>query len=128
MRRFLINLIFFLVLPFIFWCKCFTPSEDDLLVASNEWQCAIRQEELFDGDDDDCDSDEDNTRNRGGQDFYFYDDDDDDDEIILTKVRNINNCKMKILNILIYRLCKKLLKILFVIHTMMINKKEIQII
>ncbi|XP_020714088.1 uncharacterized protein LOC101456386 isoform X3 [Ceratitis capitata] len=39
-RRFVINVFFFVILPFFFWCKCFTPSNLDLLTASTEWKCA----------------------------------------------------------------------------------------
>ncbi|XP_053969967.1 uncharacterized protein LOC128871863 [Anastrepha ludens] len=39
-RRFFINIIFFILLPFSFWCKCFTAFDLDLLAASMEWQCA----------------------------------------------------------------------------------------
>lgn len=81
-----------MVLPFIFWCKCFTPSDDDLLVASNEWRCAIRQEELFydneDFDSNDGGDDGENSRSRGGQEYYFYDDDD-DEKLLLTKVSRL---------------------------------------
>lgn len=40
-RRFLVNVVLFIVFPFFFWCKCFAPSDVDLLAASTEWQCAI---------------------------------------------------------------------------------------
>ncbi|XP_070136782.1 uncharacterized protein [Drosophila bipectinata] len=38
-RIFLINLFFFIIFLFAFWCKCFQPRAEDLLVASTEWMC-----------------------------------------------------------------------------------------
>lgn len=40
-RRFFVNVVLFIVFPFSFWCKCFAPSDCDLLAASTEWQCAV---------------------------------------------------------------------------------------
>ncbi|XP_054081479.1 uncharacterized protein LOC105219969 isoform X6 [Zeugodacus cucurbitae] len=40
-RRFFLNVVLFIVFPFFFLCKCFAPSDLDLLAASTEWQCEI---------------------------------------------------------------------------------------
>ncbi|XP_044573090.1 uncharacterized protein LOC6499890 isoform X3 [Drosophila ananassae] len=38
-RIFCINLFFFIIFLFAFWCKCFRPKPEDLLAASTEWIC-----------------------------------------------------------------------------------------
>ncbi|XP_068152763.1 uncharacterized protein [Drosophila tropicalis] len=38
-RKFLVNILFFVIFPFLFWCKCFKPREEDLMIASTEWYC-----------------------------------------------------------------------------------------
>lgn len=96
-------------------------------MASNEWQCSIRQEELFD-DNNDCDVVNDcdeamNTRSRGGKDFYLYDED--DDEVLLTKVCII--FKSLGIKYVQFRQTTRNPMISFVNLTMMNNKNEIQI-
>ncbi|XP_055907416.1 uncharacterized protein LOC129942471 isoform X2 [Eupeodes corollae] len=56
-RRFFINIVFFVVLPFICCCNCFIPNEEDLLVGTTEWQCSLIQHDFYKDNSDDGDSD-----------------------------------------------------------------------
>ncbi|XP_046866053.1 uncharacterized protein LOC6651375 isoform X2 [Drosophila willistoni] len=38
-RKFFVNIFFFVIFPFLFWCKCFLPRKEDLMIASTEWYC-----------------------------------------------------------------------------------------
>ncbi|KAH8383220.1 hypothetical protein KR009_007439, partial [Drosophila setifemur] len=66
-RIFFVNVFFFILFPFSFWCKCFRPRLEDLMAASTEWSCHPQS-------DDDCEnsctkSDSDtHYRLHGGQD------------------------------------------------------------
>uniref|UniRef100_A0A1B0AHD6 Uncharacterized protein n=1 Tax=Glossina pallidipes TaxID=7398 RepID=A0A1B0AHD6_GLOPL len=88
LRRFCVNTFFFIVFPFLFWCKCFTPSEEDLLVASTEWPCSHEHEQTSD-----------KSRMKAGKlhrAFTFNNDDDDDEEdVILSQHLDLQSLKSK---------------------------------
>ncbi|XP_055849308.1 uncharacterized protein LOC129914202 isoform X2 [Episyrphus balteatus] len=109
-RRFFINIVFFVVLPFICCCKCFTPNEEDLLMASTEWQCSLIQHGLYEDSSGDGDNnggggngkwkkpsglyyidDEDVGQNTNNNDNN--DDEDDDEETILRLSQNFESSR-----------------------------------
>ncbi|KAL9898320.1 uncharacterized protein ACN427_006525 [Glossina fuscipes fuscipes] len=86
LRRFCVNTFFFIVFPFLFWCKCFTPSEEDLLAASTEWPCSHEQSS-------------DKPRMKAGKLHRAFtlgkDDDDDEEDVILSQHLDLQSLKSK---------------------------------
>ncbi|XP_037947552.1 uncharacterized protein LOC119679334 isoform X2 [Teleopsis dalmanni] len=51
-RRFVINTFFFILFPFLCWCRCFSPTKDELLCANSDWK--VEEDDMLNQMDSEC--------------------------------------------------------------------------